>query len=64
MRISSEILKSALVTATKTLQSIVDLASQITRASDLIANCPTSGKKILACRNGGSASKAASKPSV
>src|SRR2546423_2646758 len=59
MRNSSEILKSAIDTATTTLQSVVDLESQITKASDLIANCLTSGKKVLACGNGGSAADAA-----
>jgi phosphoheptose isomerase len=59
MRDSSDILKSAIGTATTTLQSIVDLESQITKASDLIADCLTSGKKVLACGNGGSAADAA-----
>src|SRR5438477_10706802 len=56
---SSEILKSAIAAATKTLQSIVDLESQITKAADLIADCLTNGKKMLACGNGGSAADAA-----
>src|SRR5438477_4299396 len=55
----SEILKSAIAAATKTLQSLVDLESQITKAADLIADCLTNGKKILACGNGGSAADAA-----
>ena len=59
MRNSSDILKSAIDSATKMLRSIVDLESQITKASDLIADCLTSGKKILACGNGGSAADAA-----
>src|SRR5437588_4944275 len=59
MRNSSDILKSAIDSATKTLRSIVDLESQITKASDLIADCLTSGKKVLACGNGGSAADAA-----
>src|SRR5438067_13259659 len=59
MRNSSEILKSAIDIATTTLQSIVDLESQITKGSDLIADCLTSGKKVLACGNGGSAADAA-----
>ena len=59
MRNSSEILKRAIGTATTTLQSIVDLESEITKASDLIADCLTSGKKVLACGNGGSAADAA-----
>jgi D-sedoheptulose 7-phosphate isomerase len=59
MRSSSEILKSAIAAATKTLQSIVDLESQVTKAVDLIADCLTNGKKVLACGNGGSAADAA-----
>src|SRR5438477_1328438 len=55
----SEILKSAIAAATKTLQSIVDLESQIAKAADLIADCLTNGKKVLACGNGGSAADAA-----
>src|SRR6266849_4965234 len=56
---SSEILKSAIADAGTTLQSIVDLEDQIAKASDLIADCLTNGKKILACGNGGSAADAA-----
>jgi D-sedoheptulose 7-phosphate isomerase len=59
MRSSSEILKSAIASGTKTLQSVVDLESQITKASELIAACLTSGRKVLACGNGGSAADAA-----
>src|SRR5713226_362802 len=59
MRSSSEILKSAIAAASKTLQSIVDLEPQITKAADLIADCLTRGKKVLACGNGGSAADAA-----
>src|SRR5438477_4832332 len=59
MRSSSEILKSAIGDATKTLQSVVDLESQIPKAADLISDCLTSGKKVLACGNGGSAADAA-----
>jgi D-sedoheptulose 7-phosphate isomerase len=59
MRNSSEILKSAIAAATKTLQSIVDLEPQITKAADLIVDCLTNGKKVLACGNGGSAADAA-----
>ena len=59
MRSSVEILKSAIGAATKTLESIVDLESQIAKASDVIADCLTSGKKVLACGNGGSAADAA-----
>jgi phosphoheptose isomerase len=59
MRSSSEILKSAIAAGTKTLQSIVDLEAQIATASDLIADCLTNGRKVLACGNGGSAADAA-----
>src|SRR2546423_8789740 len=58
MRSSSEILKNAIAAGTKTLQSIVDLESQITKAAELIADCLTNGKKVLACGNGGSAADA------
>ena len=56
---TSEILKSAIAAATKTLQSVVDLESQITKAAELIVDCLTNGKKVLACGNGGSAADAA-----
>src|SRR5260370_17809862 len=59
MRSSSEILKSAIGAATTTLQSIVDLESQVAKAADLIVDCLTNGKKVLACGNGGSAADAA-----
>ena len=56
---SSEILKRAIDAGTKTLRSVADLDAQIDKTSELIANCLTSGKKILACGNGGSAADAA-----
>jgi len=59
MRSSSEILKGAIDAATKTLQSVVDLESQVAKAADLIVDCLTNGKKVLACGNGGSAADAA-----
>ena len=59
MHSTSEILKSSIVAATKTLQSVVDLESQITKAAELIVDCLTNGKKVLACGNGGSAADAA-----
>src|SRR5258708_1541542 len=59
MRSSSEILKSAIGAATTTLQSIVDLESQVAKATDLMVDCLTNGKKVLACGNGGSAADAA-----
>ena len=59
MHNASEILKSALTAAEKTLESIVDLELQIAKGADLITDCLTSGKKVLACGNGGSAADAA-----
>jgi D-sedoheptulose 7-phosphate isomerase len=59
MRNSSDLLKNAVAAASKTLRSIVDLESQITTAADLIVDCLTNGKKVLACGNGGSAADAA-----
>ena len=59
MRSSSEILKSAIASANQTLQSVAVLESQITKAADLIVDGLTSGKKVLACGNGGSAADAA-----
>jgi D-sedoheptulose 7-phosphate isomerase len=59
MRTSSEILKSAIAAAAKTLQSVVDLDLQIAKAADLIVDGLTNGKKVLACGNGGSAADAA-----
>ena len=59
MRDMSEILKTAVGAATKTLQSIAELEAQIAKAADLITNCLTSGRKVLACGNGGSAADAA-----
>ena len=58
MRGPSEILQSAIAAGAKTLQSIADLESQIGKAAELIVDCLTSGKKILACGNGGSAADA------
>ncbi|HJX97306.1 MAG TPA: SIS domain-containing protein [Chthoniobacterales bacterium] len=59
MRAASEILTTAIAAGTKTLQSVADLESQIAKASELIADCLTSGNKVLACGNGGSAADAA-----
>ena len=56
---SSEILRSALDAATKTLRSIVNLESLIAKAAELITDCLTTGKKVLACGNGGSGADAA-----
>src|SRR5881296_2907251 len=59
MRSSSEILKSALAAATKTLQSLADLNAQVEKATDLIEQCLRAGNKLLVCGNGGSAADAA-----
>jgi phosphoheptose isomerase len=56
---SSDILKSAIASASKTMRSLVDLDRQVAKAADLITNCLRSGNKILACGNGGSAADAA-----
>src|SRR5205823_8548188 len=45
--------------ATTTLQSIVGLEPQITKAADLIVNCLMGGNKVLVCGNGGSAADGA-----
>lgn len=55
----SEILKSTIAAAANTIQSIAALEPQIATASDLIVDCLTSGGKVLACGNGGSAADAA-----
>jgi phosphoheptose isomerase len=59
MHNASEILKTALAQAAKTIQSTAALDAQVTKASDLIVDCLTNGKKALACGNGGSAADAA-----
>jgi phosphoheptose isomerase len=59
MHSSSEILKSAIAAASKTLDSVADFESQIAKVAELVADCLTSGKKVLACGNGGSAADAA-----
>ncbi len=56
---SSKILKSAIGAATKCLQSVVDLESQIAQAAELVSSCLTNSGKVLACGNGGSAADAA-----
>ena len=58
MRESSEILKNAVAAAKKTLQSLVDLDSQVAKAADLIEQCLRVGNKLLVCGNGGSAADA------
>src|SRR5438552_13820402 len=59
MRSSSNILQSAIVAATKTLQSIVDLDRPLARAAEMVEQCLRGGNKWLVCGNGGSASDAA-----
>jgi len=56
---TAELLKNAIAAARTTLQSISDLESRIAKAADLISDCLTNGKKVLACGNGGSAADAA-----
>jgi D-sedoheptulose 7-phosphate isomerase len=49
----------AIAAATKTLQSLVDLDTQIAKAANLIEQCLRAGNKLLVCGNGGSAADAA-----
>jgi D-sedoheptulose 7-phosphate isomerase len=55
---SSEVLKTAIEAAKKTLQSLLDLDSQVAKAADLIEQCLRAGNKLLVCGNGGSAADA------
>lgn len=59
MRGLTEILKSAIASGTKTLESVGELESPIGKAAELITDCLAGGKKVLACGNGGSAADAA-----
>ncbi len=59
MSLPSEILRKALEDAKSTLASVAKLEPSIVTASERIGACLTSGKKILACGNGGSAADAA-----
>src|SRR5437867_1575819 len=59
MRSSSEILKSALAAATKTLESLANLDEQLAKAANLIEQGLRAGNKLLVCGNGGSAADAA-----
>jgi phosphoheptose isomerase len=59
MRKSSETLKSAIVAAKATLQSLVNLDAEVANAADLIEQCLRAGNKLLVCGNGGSAADAA-----
>jgi len=55
---SSEVLKTAIGAAKETLQSLLDLDSQVAKAADLIEKCLRAGNKLLVCGNGGSAADA------
>src|SRR4029453_4021167 len=55
---SSEVLKTAIEVAKKTLQSLLDLDSQVAKAGKLIEQCLRAGNKLLVCGNGGSAADA------
>lgn len=59
MQNMSDIFKQSLAAGVKSLQSTAALEPQILKAAELIANCLTSGHKVLACGNGGSAADAA-----
>jgi phosphoheptose isomerase len=58
MSSSSETLRRAVAAATKTLQSLLELDTQVAKASDLIEQCLRAGNKLLVCGNGGSAADA------
>lgn len=51
-------LHEAIAAATKTLQSLLELDTQIGKAADLIEQCLRAGNKLLVCGNGGSAADA------
>src|SRR5437867_5616823 len=55
---SSAVLKTAIGAAKETLQSLLDLDSQVAKAADLIEKCFRTGNKLLVCGNGGSAADA------
>jgi D-sedoheptulose 7-phosphate isomerase len=48
----------AISDAVRTLESLKNLAQEITRATDLIDECLRAGNKLLMCGNGGSAADA------
>jgi len=58
MHSSSEFLKNAVAAAKDTLQSLLDLDTQLAKAADLIEQCLRAGNKLLVCGNGGSAADA------
>src|SRR3989440_7434027 len=51
-------LKNAVAAAKETLQSLLELDSQVAKAADLIEQCLRAGNKLLVCGNGGSAADA------
>src|SRR5438046_8717523 len=55
---SSEVLKTAIEAAKETLQSLLNLDSQVAKAADIIEQCLRAGNKLLVCGNGGSAADA------
>jgi len=55
----SQVLRSAIADATKSLQSLGGLKGEIAQAANLLVEALTEKKKILACGNGGSAADAA-----
>src|SRR5215475_9808309 len=55
---SFEVLKAAIGAARETLQSLLNLESQVAKAADLIEQCLRGGNKLLVCGNGGSAADA------
>ncbi len=55
---SSEVLKNTIEAAKQTLQSLLELDSQIAKAAELIEQCLLAGNKLLVCGNGGSAADA------
>ena len=59
MSLPSEILRKALEDAKSTIASVAKLETGIVTAGEWMAACLTSGRKILACGNGGSAADAA-----
>src|SRR5438067_1539924 len=56
---STVILKNAVAAAKETLQSLLDLDSQLAQAANLIEQGLRAGNKLLVCGNGGSAADAA-----
>src|SRR5881394_721504 len=55
---STVILKNAVAAAKETLQSLLDLDSQLAQAANLIEQGLRAGNKLLVCGNGGSATDA------